>query len=410
MPNGPERQAIPTEALITGMGAIVSIAHAGGDVGPLWARMQQRIEQNDQDAAAYVELSMILQSHGRTEDALNVLGLALTLRRQYCIVHGDGSGVRILAFVRPGDFMANTPIDFLLAGSNAVLWLYYIDEAQAALPDIPEHDVAFMAIGEANDSVPYIERMKELLCDWPTPIMNNRPDLIETLTRDGVCDRLAGEPSIISPRTVRVLHEDLVDVATGARLLSELPGGFDYPIIVRPVGTHAGQGMGKITAPGDLVNWIAEHGTPVAYIAPFIDYRNAAGFFQKQRIVLIEGVPFASHMATSEHWMVHYMNASMIENADRRAQEAVWMDTFDDDFAVRHRDAFAALYRKLPLDYFGMDCAEMPDGRLVIFELDVAMIVHDMDDEALFPYKKPAMRKLFDAFLRSAERIAGLTR
>jgi hypothetical protein len=41
---------------------------------------------------------------------------------------------------------------------------------------------------------------------------------------------------------------------------------------------------------------------------------------------------------------------------------------------------------------------------LLIFEVDVAMIVHDMDDEGLFPYKKPAMQKLFAGFL---EAIAG---
>jgi hypothetical protein len=40
----------------------------------------------------------------------------------------------------------------------------------------------------------------------------------------------------------------------------------------------------------------------------------------------------------------------------------------------------------------------MPDGRLLVFEADVAMIVHDMDSELVFPYKKPAMRKLFRAF------------
>ena len=61
--------------------------------------------------------------------------------------------------------------------------------------------------------------------------------------------------------------------------------------------------------------------------------------------------------------------------------------------------AFAALHRVFGLDYFGVDCAEMPDGRLLVFEVDVAMIVHDMDDAAVFPYKKPVMQKLFAGFL-----------
>lgn len=74
------------------------------------------------------------------------------------------------------------------------------------------------------------------------------------------------------------------------------------------------------------------------------------------------------------------------------------MQDFDEDFARRHAKSIDALCERFGLDYFGVDCAEMPDGRLLVFEADVAMIVHDMDPEAIFPYKKPAMRKLFKAF------------
>ena len=97
--------------------------------------------------------------------------------------------------------------------------------------------------------------------------------------------------------------------------------------------------------------------------------------------------------------MVHYLNAGMETNPARRAVEAEWMAGFDDGFARRHGPALRAIADRLGLDYFGLDCAELPDGRLLVFELDVAMIVHDMDSETLFPYKKPAMRKLFAGFL-----------
>jgi len=82
------------------------------------------------------------------------------------------------------------------------------------------------------------------------------------------------------------------------------------------------------------------------------------------------------------------------------------MQHFDQDFARRHATTFAALYRLVGLDYFGIDCAELPDGRLLVFELDVAMIVHNMDDPAIFPYKQPAMRKLFGGFLAALEAAA----
>jgi hypothetical protein len=104
--------------------------------------------------------------------------------------------------------------------------------------------------------------------------------------------------------------------------------------------------------------------------------------------------------------MVHYLSAGMAEDPARRAEEAAWMASFDTDFAQRHRDAFEALHRRIGLDYFGIDCAEHPDGRLLLFEADVAMIVHDLDPEDVFPYKKPAMRRLFAAFQAELARAA----
>jgi hypothetical protein len=96
--------------------------------------------------------------------------------------------------------------------------------------------------------------------------------------------------------------------------------------------------------------------------------------------------------------MVHYLSAGMAGDAGKRAEEARFMASFDTDFAARHQAAFASLHRRTELDYFAIDCAELPDGRLLLFEADVAMIVHDLDSESLYPYKKPAMARLFAAF------------
>jgi len=103
-------------------------------------------------------------------------------------------------------------------------------------------------------------------------------------------------------------------------------------------------------------------------------------------------------MAISSHWMVHYLNAGMTESAEKRAQEAEAMATFDAGFARRHRAAFEALHERLGFDYYSIDCAETRDGRLLVFEADSAAIIHLMDPATLFPYKQPQMRKVFAAF------------
>ena len=141
-----------------------------------------------------------------------------------------------------------------------------------------------------------------------------------------------------------------------------------------------------------------------------MDYRSADGLYRKQRIVFIGKRPFISHMAISEHWMVHYLSAGMTTGAEKRAEEAAFMrgfDTgFDTGFAARHAAAFRSLCDKIGLDYFGIDCAETRDGRLLLFEADVAMIVHALDPEPDFSYKKPVMRSLFAAFQQDLEEKA----
>jgi glutathione synthase/RimK-type ligase-like ATP-grasp enzyme len=383
------------------MHAIASRVFRGADITQLGAELQRRAAEG-KDAAAMFDLATLLQSHGRTEEALQLLHEALRLRRDFCVVHGNGSGLRLLAFMAPGDFMANTPLDFLLSGSDAVLWLRYVDVGTTGLADLPDHDVAFMAIGQSNDHGPILEHMRRLLADFPGPVMNNDPMRIDRLTRDAVSAMLAGEPSILAPATHRVSRRDLQAVAAGTKRLGASAPGVGFPIIARPVGTHAGHGLARLNDLAELSAWLDAQPAAELYVTPFVDYRGADGLFGKQRVVFIQGKAFASHLALSEHWIVHYLSAGMAESAEKRAVEQGWMENFDTDFAIRHGEAFAALYRHIGLDYFGIDCAELPDGRLLVFEVDVAMVIHDMDSAETYPYKKLAMRKLFDAFIAAA--------
>jgi hypothetical protein len=303
-----------------------------------------------------------------------------------------------LVFVTAGDFMANTPIDFLVENSDATLLLHYVDADTKNLDDIPAHDVAFVAVGESEANLPVLKNLERLLSRWRGPILNNAPRRIMALTRDEVAQSFAGEPLILAPPTVRATYESLQNLATGHAELNSLLADQNYPIIVRPVGTHAGQGMEKISSREELASYLMGRRHAQYYITPFVEYKSPDGKYRKQRIAFIDGKAFASHFAISDHWMVHYLSAAMAENEDRRTEEADWMRNFDVQFAVRHAKAFDALYRRLGLDYFAIDCAELPDGRLLLFEADIAMIVHAMDSATTFPYKKHAMQKLFDGF------------
>ena len=381
--------------------AILRRVYQQDDLGPLAQLLAERA--GPRDPAAALDLSTLLMTQG---GALALEGQAIQraaarFQQSYEIPHGKATGPRILAFVTPGDFMSNTPVDFLLAGTDAVLILHFVDAETQSLTPLPAHDVAFMAVGEGPQNTAVLQRLAELLADYSGPVLNRAAGTVSRLSRDRVSQMLQDIPGLLCPQTQRMSRHHLAAVARAGRF-------FDYPAVIRPIGSHAGHGLARVCDAEELSAFLALNPEEEFFTAPFVDYRNTEGRFAKARVVLIGGKPFASHLAVSEHWMVHYLNAAMETHADRRAAEADWMAGFDNGFAARHAATLQALADRVGLDYFGIDCAELPDGRLLVFELDVAMIVHDMDSEALFPYKKPAMRKLFDAFVGlCAERAGG---
>ena len=118
--------------------------------------------------------------------------------------------LRLLALMAPGDFMANTPLEFLLEGSSVALKSFYLP-AQDALPSsLPDHDVTFVAIAESDENRPILETLATLAADWPRPLIN-APGLIARLTRDGFAKLMQGAPGAMVPPVRRIERNDLCD-------------------------------------------------------------------------------------------------------------------------------------------------------------------------------------------------------
>jgi hypothetical protein len=390
-PNAPPRSDVTI-----GLAAILRLAYEGGDLQGPWNELLARVTADPTDSPGLMDMSIIAQAANNRDQSLALQAAALELNRVYRRPHGRGDGLRVAAFVTLGDFMANTPIDFLLAGSDIDLRLCYVDAETPDLSFVPDYDVAFLAVGESAENLPVLENCARLLAG--RRVLNGDAARIAGLTRDGVSALLAGEPTLCAPPAHRFWRHELRGLAIGLQQPSDLRADLAWPLIIRPIGTHAGQGMEKLDSCEAVAAYLEGRSEAGFYVSPFVDYSGPDGLFRKQRVAFIAGHAFPSHYAVQPHWMVHYLSAEMTDRPERRAEEAAWMTAFDTDFAQRHAAAFEALHRRVGLDYFGIDCAELPDGRLLVFEVDVAMIVHDLDPVEVFPYKKPAMRRLFEAF------------
>jgi hypothetical protein len=385
-----------TPAAPIGLARLAKLAFDGADLAPLADTLSARALAAPPDPAALMDLSTIAQLTGRRDDRLALQMHALSQQRLYRQPAAGAAALRLLAFMAPGDFLANTPLEFMLQDANVSLDMLYVVPGWPLPHPLPDHDVAIVAATELEQNRPVLDAVAALVPTWPRPVLN-APGRISRLTRDGAWALLHSLPGVVFPTNIRIGRAGLVALCDQGTGIGDILG-FDFPIIVRPVDSHAGNGLARIAESTAVAVYLDEQTALEFFVAPFVDYRGADGLYRKYRVALIAGRPYACHMAVSAHWMIHYLNAGMMESADKRAEEARFMATFDQDFAPRHQAALAGIAERIGLDYVTMDCAETPDGRLLVFEVGNGMIVHAMDPPGLFPYKAPQMRKVFGAF------------
>jgi hypothetical protein len=377
-------------SMVRGTADLTTFAYQGNGYAALLDRIGPNSEGSVYDRAIASQLAF------RRAEGLGLLDQALEANQMYRVGGGRRAAIRLLALVSPGDLMTNTPLDFLTNHLNVRLDLLYLLPDRPLPPVIPDHDVAFFAVGEADP--PELERLRRLFAQWPRPTLNN-PHALATLERDTLSGSLAGFPGLCSPHAAAVDRLALdAHIQYGAPIAGFAASHELYPCLIRPLASHAGTGLARVANAEELAKYLHLSFERRFFLTAFEDYAGPDGLYRKYRVAFIDREPFLCHMAISSHWMVHYLNAGMTESGEKRAEEARAMAEFDDGFARRHAGAFDALHERIDLDYYSIDCAETPDGRLLVFEADAAAIVHMMDPPDLFPYKQPQMRRVFAAF------------
>ncbi len=374
-----------------GLANLTQMAFEGTDLQPLRAQLLGQC-LDDQATGALMDLSVIDQLHGNQELGLQWQTQALLKNRAFSTNRQEQPRLKLLVFAEPSHIGGNTPIEFLLQDSDVeIITFYPLNGAETAM-DLPAHDVAFCAApADSVQALTFFDTVRKLMANSPAATIN-LPAAPINLDRDVLETLVADAPRLCMPRTARI---DRAALTADAAL--DIIGGF--PCIIRPVGSHAGLGLQKLTSERDLAAYLATQEADTFFVSAFIDYASAHdGNFRKYRIIFVDGQAFPCHMAIAGQWDLWYLNAQMEDSAEKRREEAVFMDTFDAAFAARHLASFQTLTDGIQLDYFGIDCAETPDGKLVVFEADNALIVHDMDSAVTFPYKSKHMRRIFTAF------------
>ena len=285
----------------------------------------------------------------------------------------------VLAINTPGDFQANLPLPMLFDGSTRLHTFWITD---AAPPELPPVDCVFIAIAEDDRHRAVLSAADALAAELGCPIINDGA-LIASLSRVGTSQRLAGLLDVVAP----------VQTARSGECLREA----QTPFIVRPRYSHAGQDLALIRRESEIDAYRRGRQDGGFITAPFVDYRGFDGQYRKCRIVFVDGQPYPVHLAIHHDWAVWYYNARMADCPAKQAEEARFLADLPAYAGQTAMRALHSIAEQVRLDYFGLDCAFLLDGRLLVFEVETGMIVHDHDPA---PHKRDASRRIARAVER----------
>jgi hypothetical protein len=290
---------------IVGLAPLLKQAFYGVDLAPLAQQWIERARHN-RDINALMDLSLALELQQKRELALAIQGDALK-RAQHFRVSSKTADIalRLLVIKAPGDLSTNTPIECLLENTNIAIDLLYIGPGLPLPAAVPDHDLLFVAVAESDENRKVLEYLHQSLANWPRPYLNSPREILK-MERDRACELLSPIPGIVMPPTKRVNRDTLEQIGRGELRIDGLLANGAFPIIVRPVDSHAGRGLIKAESSAELLAYLGERTDPEFFISQFIDYSSSDGLFRKYRVVLMQGTPFLCHMGISEHWMVHY--------------------------------------------------------------------------------------------------------
>jgi glutathione synthase/RimK-type ligase-like ATP-grasp enzyme len=295
----------------------------------------------------------------------------------------------VLVLSRPGPWHQNVPLDFVVDDEQATLHRWYLVDGRLDddMTALPAYDVVFNAIGEADGAHPSLALARRFVATQKKRVIND-PARLRGTGRTELAAALRDAPCVV-PQTVRVDREVLFALDPSAADIAGIP----FPLLLRPVDRHGGRDLTRCGGPADVAPYLARVGASAFDASAFVDYRSPDGWYRKYRVIFVDGEPLPYHLAIAQEWMIHYYRAPMADNQWMRDEEARYLA---DPAAVfpEWNTALPQVARALGLDYAGIDCTRLPDGALLVFEADAAMLVHGNDPIDVFPYKPAAVARI----------------
>lgn len=241
-----------------------------------------------------------------------------------------------------------------------------------------------------------LDTADRFLRGFPGRIINT-PAAVLASGRDRVSRLLAGIDGLIVPAVARFKGKLGIAQAAIER------AGVTFPAILRLPGTHNGDVVALLSGPEELAARLDPAKTYL--LTSFVDARGDEPIYNKLRLYWFGDAPLMRHRLASDRWNVHGPDRERFMPGQPH-----WIDVERrllakglDGLPEPARSAMRAIRERMPLDFFGIDFALLPDGRALLFEANATMNFYPLSTDPRFDYTagpiEAAARPLFDRLI-----------
>lgn len=392
-------RALFTQALTHHPGAPitnVNLAHAlleQGEVASAEAQFRAALSIDSEFFAAHHGLALVYERLGDVERAERQLDRAFATRASWTLPYAGGAPplrVLLLVSARGGDIVTHPFLD-----DRVMQTTMFVPEGFRNGTVLPEHDVVFNGIGDAERAPRSLRRAQAVIAQSPARVINDPQRVLDTV-RDRTAARLGRIDGAVLPRTERIPRGAITPSSLERR-------GWTFPLLLRAPGYQAGRYFERVDEPSALPAALERLPGEELFAIAFADLRAADGGVRKYRVLFVDGALYPVHLAISSDWKVHYFSADMPERAEYRAEEARFLKDMRGVLGPRAIAALSAIERALALDYGGVDFGIDPSGNVVVFEANATMAVYVPPAGETFAYRRPA----YDAVIAAVQAMIG---
>jgi tetratricopeptide (TPR) repeat protein len=340
--------------------------------------------------AAHQNLARIEAREGRHAEARRHRDAAYGVRNFY-LAEAPRPIQRVLILATTD--LGNTPDRHLLPADRYTRLTWFVEYAGASqMKALPDFDVVFNAIGDADETGPTATNVARFLATCGRPVFN-RPEAVARTFRHLAPALFEGIDALAVPKTVRLTAGTVAEL--GVREAARR-AGVAAPLIARPIGSHGGQGVRLVTArteAGADIEADRDH-----YATAFHDFRSGDGLYRKYRMIFVDRRPYPYHLAIGPSWMVHYETSGTAQHPERLAEEQRFLEDPEAVLGAAAMAAVRAVGERLDLDFAGMDFARLDDGQVLLFEANATMLAHPEDPDGPLAHKNPYVERILAAF------------